>query len=290
MTVVISDELVLSQVSEVDPDNPLIGWDNLVTVANISTGRYPDGASVEDTNFPTINMANPSTYLRFQQVNPGESLFIQVDLLGTQQVDYIAVAGHNFGSGARTLQVFGATTVDALGEPVFSSITQEQILGDDTPALFRFALAPYIAIQLVVTALSGASDAAFAAVVFVGKLLVIERKIQLTFTPLPYGRNSDITSNRAEKGQFIGRIIVGSWVETTANFMYISSDFYRDEMDPFVEASETRTFFFAWAPVSYPREVGYAWTMRTPQPVIHQILEDGDHLIQLQLEMQGITA
>jgi hypothetical protein len=501
--------LVLSlSEAEIDLDNPIIGWENLVDVSNISSGNPTTGAAVENTNFPTINLANTSSYLRFQQLTPGEAIFLQANFDGSRPIDYLGLAGHNFGSSARALSLYGATdlvnnaflrlllhmdgtdastsfvdssptpktftspsgsnaqidtaqskfggasglfdgvgdyittpdhadfalgssdfTIDCWfrvndaggttlnlagqcdnaatattisfnirrrptntiratvnvgstafncdgalgftnalnpgwhhlafvrtgstlklfidgvqdgtvavtgsvndsanelavgrngetpgsewngwidefcirvgtakwtsnfsppvfansnpGSPEFFLLTSELIVADNTPLLFRFSVANYNAIRIVATSTSGL-DTAYAAVMFVGKLLVMERKLQVTFTPLPYGRKSDIVGSRAERGQFLGRVIVGAWVESTANFMYLSPDWYRDNMDAFLEASQTEPFFFAWAPVSYPFEVGYAWAMDVPTPQIHNPIG----IIQVTIPMQGIV-
>jgi hypothetical protein len=60
--VVISDDLVLSQQvlgEQPNANNPLIGWRNLTTVANIA-------ADSEDPAFPAINLANPLTHLQWR--------------------------------------------------------------------------------------------------------------------------------------------------------------------------------------------------------------------------------
>lgn len=286
MTVVISDSLILVPGADFDADNPVIGWNNLVDVGNVSSGAVADDAAIEDIDYPTVNLANQSTYQRFQQALGGEDFWIQVTLDGDTDVDYLAVAGHNFGSKARALRVWGAIDFDINGDPDFTELTQELIVDDNSPLLFRFTPAPYIALRLYVLSSTEASDdIAYAAVLHVGKLLVLERKLQVTFTPLKYGRRSEVLSNRSERGHFLGRTLIGTWVETSASIMYLSPDWYREHMDPFVKAAQTEPFFFAWAPLSYPKEVGYAWLMGEAEPVIHTPVGH----IQITLQMQGVT-
>lgn len=288
MTVVISTSLILSPDDGFDEDNPVIGWENLVTPASVTAGATADNSAVADASYPIANLANTSTYQRFQQDTGGESFWIEIDLDGSQDVDYVAVAGHNFGSKQRAVRVWGALSVDSNGDPEFAAVTQEIIPGNDTPLLFRFTPAPYIALRLyVVSSTSLTSDIAYASVLYAGKLLVLERKIQVSFTPLPYGRRSDVISNRSERGHFLGRTIVGAWVESSATFQYLSPDWYREYMDDFLDAAQTEPFFFAWAPVSYPREVGFAWLMEDAEPQIHVAGPTG--YMQVTLNMQGIV-
>ena len=288
MTVVISDDLVLASVQEFDADNPIIGWQNLVTTGNITSLNPNTLGTVEDPNYPTINLANTSTDQRFQQLTAGEDIAIDISLNGTQNVDYVGIAGHNFGTLARSLRVYGATTVDGSGDPVYSAITQEVIPGNDSPLLWRFASAAYLAIRVIAqtTLSTPATDVAYAAVLYVGELLVLERKIQVAFTPITMGRKADVITNVSERGRFLGRTVIGSWRETRAAIGFMSPDWYRENMDPFVENSITEPFFFAWAPVSWPLEVGYVWTMDIPMPEI----QDPTGILRIVLDLQGIAS
>lgn len=286
MTVVISPNLVLVPGQDFDADNPIIGWENLVDPSTVTAAAVADDSPVSDTDHPVANLGNTSTYLRFQQDTPAEDFYIQTLLPGTSDVDYVAFAGHNFGSLQRALQLYGALSLDMNGDPVYSALTNEMTVGNNTPLLFRFTPAPYIALKLVVkSTVGGADDIARAAVMYAGKLLVLERKIQVSFTPLPYGRNSDVNTNRSERGQFLGRVLTSAWVETSATIMYLSPSWYRSDMDDFLEAAQTEPFFFAWAPLSYPKEVGYAWCLENPRPEIHE----PTGYIQVTLSMQGIV-
>jgi len=288
--IVISESLVLSATdADFDTDNPLILWDNKVSTSNIRSADVATGvAVVEDPSYPTINMANPSTggLNYFKQLSAGQSIFFEwMDVNNDEDIDCLAVAGHNFGDGLRVLQVYAATTVDGSGDPVYATVTQDVVVANNWPLMFRFTADVYIAVKLVMTA-SGTSDKVRAAVLSVGKLLICERKVQATFTPLPYGRKRQVTSGMSESGQFLGRNVVGQKVETSCTLAFMSPDWYRDNFEPFADASGTATFFFAWAPVSYPLEVGYAWLMNDAIP---QISHTYPELFQITLDMQGIV-
>lgn len=284
MPVVISDSIVVSSIEEFDADNPLVGWDNLVTTSNVTATRSDTGAVAENTEYPATNLANTSTYLRFQQLTAGQSINLNVTLNGLEPVDYLAVAGHNFGTAGRSIKVQGATGFDGSGNPVYYDLTQEVILGENTPLLFRFTEAPYVAIRLALVSLN-TTGVVYATTLFVGKLLVLERKIQVAFTPLPLGRRADVVNSRSERGQFLGRLVIGEWTESAATITHMTPDWYRENMDPFVEAAITEPFFFAWAPVSYPLEVGYAWLKEVAVPEIMNPIG----ILSITLDMQGIV-
>lgn len=52
--IVISSALVLSGSDDLQPNNPVIGWDNRVTINNITSSTEAEG-------FPITNVANPIT-------------------------------------------------------------------------------------------------------------------------------------------------------------------------------------------------------------------------------------
>lgn len=284
MTVVLSSSLVMGPKPDIDLDNPLIGWHNLVTPANVGSG---DGTGPVGTiAHPTTNLANPSTYQKFQTYTGGIDFWIDVVLDGTEDVDYFALAGHNLGTMKRSVQLVGAMERDSEGDLILEPITELFQVTSDTPLLIRFPPKKYIYVGLdCYSAEQAEDDIVYAAVMYVGRLLVLERKIQVTFTPLPYGRRSEISSLRSERGQFLGRVVTGEWSESTAVISHLSPDWYRTNMDKFLDAARKTPFFFAWAPMSYPNEVGYAWLMEDAVPEIHTPLGH----IQVNLAMQGIV-
>lgn len=287
MTIIISDTLVPSQDdAQFDADNPVIGWHNVVNIGNIRAAEIGTGADVEDDNHPATMMANSNTYQRFQQAVGGKSFYIEIEPNELDDIDYVAIAGHNWGTLAREVSIWGATERDTNDDFIFNQLVQEVIPIDDTPLIFRFTPAPYLALRIhVVATLTGIDDIAYAAVVYAGKLLILERKIQVSFVPLIYGRRSNVTNARSERGNFLGRLLTGEWLETSATFMWLSPDWYRTYMDEFLKQAQTNPFFFAWAPISYPKETGFAWLTDVAEPVIHS---PTGH-IQVTLNMQGIV-
>lgn len=287
MGVIFSDSLVPNPAeSLLDYDNPLIGWHNTVNVGNVFAGKVSDNSEAEDPDYPTSNLANPNTYQRFQQSTSGESFWLQCEPQTLQDIDYVAIAGHNWGTLARQIAVFGALERDNADEPVFYPLISPITPTDDTPLIIRFTPAPYLAIRIVVeSTLGGDDDIARATIMYVGKLLIMERKIQVSFTPLVYGRRSNVVSHRSVTGHFLGRTMLGSWTESQATFMWMSPNWYRQFMDPFLKQAQTNPFFFAWAPISYPSETGFAWLTDIAEPQIHS---PTGH-IQVSLMMQGIS-
>ena len=77
--------------------NPVIGWDSVVTINNIT-------ATTEDADFPATNLANPATHLKWKNGanSPPSDDYLTVSGFSAP-VSYVGIAQHNFGSGGFTL-------------------------------------------------------------------------------------------------------------------------------------------------------------------------------------------
>jgi hypothetical protein len=288
MPVIISDSLSVSAVQTFDADNPLIGYEQLVLAANVTSGTPSDpDTSVDEDGFPASNVAGPETDAAWLADTAVGDVQLEIAFDGLNPIDYIGIASHNLGTARRACQLFGATSEDGSGDPIYSSISQEFMPADDLAILVRVEEANYIAVKLVMTdSQAGEGDAPQVAVIYAGKLLVMERKIQVSFTPITMGRNDEVLSGRSENGKFLGRIITSSWLECSVNFQALSPDWYREFVEPFVINARTEPFFFAWAPVSYPDEVGYAWFNDDVMPTI---TDPALKILSLTLKLQGIA-
>lgn len=247
--IVISSHLVLQAVTPLDLDLPVIGWHNVVTTTSIA-------ADSEQPNYPVSNLANPATHLVWKSDDDAEQ-YLTIGADGIDPVDYVAVARHNWGSASIAVSIEGFIDGD------WEEICEEVLLPDDAPALFRFHPQPLTQLRI---RLKEGDAAPWAAVVYAGKLLVMERKVWVGHTPMPLGIKSSVVNNRSETGNFLGRTVLGEWRESTLPLSLLSPDWFRANMKTFLAAAVSNTFFLAWRPQSYPREVGYCWTMDDPAP------------------------
>lgn len=248
---VISSALVLADVADdLSLDHPVIGWRNVITADSIVV-------SVEDEeNYPKTNLANPATHLEWRSTSTDEQ-YVQFSTNEVDPIDYVAVARHNFWSAEIPVSIEG------LIDDVWTEIVEEVMLPDDGPALFRFTPRSLAVIRI---RLQEGSEAPRAAVVYVGKLLVIERKLWVGHTPMPHGIKSSVANGRSETGNYLGRIVLGEWRESTVPLSLITPEWFRSYMQPFLVDGRNLPFFFAWRPQTYPREVGYAVLTDDPEP------------------------
>lgn len=260
MSIVISSSYVISSSQSgggtINADNPLIGWHNIAISSNIS-------ATTEAAGFPASNMANPSTNLRWEgeAASPAADDYITIDTNYEDPIDYIAIAKHNLGTGQIPVSV-EYMDVDASPDE-WTELIADVILPNDGPALFRFD--PQVITQIRLRLQPG-TEVPTIAVCYVGKLLVMQRRIYVGHTPMPYGRTTKVVNARSESGNFLGRIVTNQMTGATASFQNLTADWYRTNMEPFLLQAQELPFFFAWRPSSYPREIGYGWLTSDPKP------------------------
>jgi hypothetical protein len=270
VSLVISNNLVLSATFALNANKPLVGWRNIVTVTNIL-------ADTGDVAHPVLNLANSSTALYWRGANTTVQ-YITIAISQVDPIDYVAVAGHNFGSGAIVVSVEGRSS---MLDP-FVELGQEMILANDGPVLFRFVPQSLAEIRLK---LQPGSVIPQAAVVYVGRLLILQRRIYVGHRVLPFNRRANVVTGYSEEGQFLGRIVLSEMTESALDLKNITPAFYRTEMEPWLKSALQNPFFFAWRPGDYPMETGYCWASGDAQ----MSNQRRNGMVQASLGLRGIV-
>lgn len=267
MSIILSPNLVLTQDAATlrDLRNPIIAWKNYIAPATIT-------ATTENAAFPASNLGNPSTYHRWQATSAALNYLTHTDIL--REYNYVGIARHNFGTGQIPVNVQGFDGVN------WNDLTSDVLLADDKPVLFQFET---ISLQSLRLKLQAGISTPTLAVMYAGTLLRMERKIQVSYVPLEDAVMREEVSGRSESGNYLGRVELSQKVTSPCDIAFMTPQFVTDELRPFLTARVP--FFFAWSPVDFPNEVGYAWLMNDPQPTIHESVDYRRVL----LEMQGIV-
>jgi hypothetical protein len=198
-----------------------------------------------------------------------------------EEMDYVGIAGHNFGSGQIPVSIEGAAVLDSDGFPDWFELVADSIPENDAPLLFRFESQTLLALRIRLQ--PGQADPQ-AAVVYVGRLLTLPRRIYVGHKPLPFNRTANIVTGRSELGQFLGRILLAEMTSSQISMANVPPAIYRTQIEPWLKAAVTRPFFFAWRPFTYPKEVGYCWAAGDSQ--MNNALQNG--FVQFSLDLQGI--
>ncbi len=249
----LSPALVLAPAAYAGLANPVFCWRNVVDVASVA-------ADSEDADYPAVNLANPQTSSVWKSETTDEQ-YITVAVASDEPVDYVGVARHNFGSGQIAVAVEVKTAEPGAAWEEVASL----VPGDDSPLLIMLEAGFYIGVRLKLTPDEVPPQAA---VLQVGKALIMPRSTPAGFVPLPDALERETLTGIAENGDFLGDIVTSERLSTTVSFQLLGGDWYRESMRPFVQAGAP--FFYCWSPAQYPGEAGFAKFEAVPQGEVNQ--------------------
>ena len=242
--IIISKNLVLPDVTGVDPNAPRIGYRNLITPSNIS-------ADYEDQQFPARNIGYPATNLKWRSISLNEQ-YITVSVGANDGIDYVGFANHNFGTAGVAYLVQGSNDGST-----WVDVSDEVIPNDDSPHVQLFELAVYTQYRVRLT--PATDKYPYCAVIYIGRMLSMQRNLYVGHSPVTLSRDTTFQTKNSENGNFLGRTIQREAMTCSAEFSNLTPSWYRIYFDPFVIAARTLPFFWAWRPADYPAEVGFVW-------------------------------
>lgn len=249
-------------------NNPLVLYNNLVTFSNIT-------ATYAETLFPVTNLSNEAQDLLWRSTSAADQYLTSM-VSSSEDVNGIGIAEHNWGSGKIQVSV---ETKDYGG--AWTEVVEPVMFPDDAPIMFRIPGAIVEGVRLKLHSTEGVIPRA--GVLFIGPLLVLQRRTYVGHVPLTYARDLDTIGSKSFSGKFLGRITRSQTRTTSLDLRNITPNFYREFMEPWFLAAEEMPFFFAWRPRDYALEVGYAWLTNRPRMENQQ----SNGMVGTRLEMEG---
>src|SRR5690606_4495339 len=122
------------------------------------------------------------------------------------------------------------------------------------------------------------------AVIYLGEVLIVERRIYVGHVPLPFGLKIEVSTGRSTSGQFLGRVVTREVYETNFDLQNIDPDWCRENLNPFIQGIKEHAFFWAWRPATYANEVGFVWATSDVNPANQR----ANGMMQFSAPIQGI--
>lgn len=227
---VITTSIVLSAPEAAYPQGtPRVLWRNIVTFSNIS-------ADSEAVGYPASNLANPATNQEWRAAAAGD-VEIAIAVAEVDDQSAVGITRHNFGTAGIAVEV-------GYYDGGWVSLAGPQIPADDEPLLFQWTEQ---SLTEIVIKLTEGSEAARAAVVYAGKMLIMPRGVDVDadFLVPRFARKTEFASPLSERGDYLGRIVTSQWIDGIQHsYSHLEADFFRDEIDPFIAAGQDDTPFF----------------------------------------------
>lgn len=212
-----------------------IGAENLLESADTVT------ASNEATDFEGANAYDKRTNTWWK---PGVLSSPQEETLTaafstSQTVDFFGVMGHNLGTEGATIELQYST------QSPISWVTLFTITPSDDTCIFRRTASSVSAADWRVKITNSTASTLLAIAAF-GQAVALPDNMRAPFMPPRYARNNDISNNKTEGGQFIGRSKYSSGYEADIMQQFVEPSWVDANFDTLIDRVEVAPFFFAW--------------------------------------------
>lgn len=247
MAIYITKDLYLSgdlTGTDLDPNNPIVGWHNALEVGSVD-------AEYEEVDHPATNVQSATTieWWTSSEDTDQQSFGMQVS---PTEINYCGIAGHNLAGATIQLQ-----RRDDPGD-LWTNVGDPFIQGDNHAIMIWFQSVFSSAYwNLDITPVAGTAPRI--AVIYLGKLLRLQRKIYVGHRPVIFDVDSEFYTGEPEKGGFGGRVIKRETHNLSFKQTQTTPGFVRTYVRPWIEDAVLRPFFFAWRPSMYPEEIAFAW-------------------------------
>lgn len=236
-------------------NRPIVGWQSIITLSNLS-------ASEELASRPAINLWNPDTYLVWEaDVVPTDGLiYITIENTGSDAVDYIGIAKHNFGTAGIEYNL-----QESDNGADYTDVTDARTPTDDSAIVDYFdqSSANYFRLQL-----NCGATAPVIGHMKLGAALILQHPMYVGHEPETLSRYCRDIANVSDTGQYLGTVIVRRWQEGMVKQQNTEASWVRTYLTQFIQhvaidrpddGTPQGPFFFAWRPAVYPLECIYGW-------------------------------
>jgi hypothetical protein len=247
MPVYITQDLYLSGALDdgyINANNPRIGYEDLLASGAVAS-------TYAEADYPASNLQNVSSAEYWQSTDNFNVQYLTMQVTPSP-VNYFAIAGHNLRGAELKLQY----RLDP-GDPWIDK-TDPVIPGDNNAIMWLFGeeqSASYW--RLYIEPDPGVYPRI--AVAYLGPVLTLQRRTYVGHKPVTFNRSTNVVSGMSESGQYLGRVVRSRSLSTQLSQQNVDPAFYREYIDPFAIAAQTRPFFMAWRPSTYPEEIGFCW-------------------------------
>lgn len=270
MSIYLSNALYVSYGQQPASRNrPTIGWKSVLRPSDITV----DYAHAGDANQRV--MWSPDTYSYWQSAAVFSATpltcYINLSNPGGAPVDYVGIAGHNFGSNS-TGTGYVLNCQHSFDGTTWVDTTPAIIPADNRAIMLQFEplLAQYFRLKVVSSAWE--SQPGRTGVVFsiahlrMGESLRLQMPIYVGASPFLLDKKVEKITSVSDNGKYLGTMlksVVHKYAFTQKNN---SPDFIRQSIAPFLDHCDLiggggngpkGSFFAAWRPYDYPDEVLY---------------------------------
>lgn len=230
-------------------NHAIICYDNLLVSPLVDTIT----PTSERTGFSAANAYDWYTTSYWSPTSASGNHRLTVEFTEAVSADYFAIYRHNLGT------VGGTVVLEHSNDGSAWTTAFTATAADDNQLLLKTFNAVSALFWRVTFALSSATPF-FVGVIMFGAKLPLYRGMVGGFVVPRHGRKNQITNQKTEGGQFVGRAITSQGAASTITFKTIPQDWVRDYWEAFVEHAELLPFVFSWNHTFRPEDACYCMT------------------------------
>ncbi len=281
MAIYISNALYLAASYDAPRSAPMIGWHSAIPYGEIAAGFDGD----EPENAPALWGPDTYSYVESGAIDSPSptTYYIYMANPNLISINYVGVAGHNFGDNAGNVLMQYKTQYSMDNSTWTDAISLHQQL-DNRAIIMAFTpvIAPFWRIVVVVEAYEEETELKIkVAHVRAGTLLRLQRSMYVGVTPFTIDREVDLVDRDGDTGLYLGDIVKREFQNYTINQNHNDPGFVRTYILPFLDHcglvgkisyGPQGSFFAGWRPDLYPNEVIYCHPPRQIQRPKNQLV------------------
>lgn len=190
-----------------------------------------------------------------------------LDAAADASVDTVFIAAHNLLGRTVTVQT-AATAGGAFTTRATFTVTNRRAIA----VMFNNAGVPYV-VRRIRIVVDGSGTDAMIGIIRAGVALQMQRPVYGGVKPIALNRKVETRHKITETGQWVGRTIQRVALETSMDWPYLSSIWYRQNFAPFASALPQTCFALIQNPLRMPESVAWCWTDDVPEPENMGILD-----------------
>lgn len=233
--------------------------------------------SDEDVGFPGDAPLRADTYERWKPLTLPATW--QLEFNATRNIDYVGLAGHNFGSAAISILV-----EYQLGAGSWTTFASGAAPADDSPLLYLDTAVDCNRIRITLS--STGTMMPQLGVVYVGTSMPMPQPVNGKYRPINMSRDTLLKAALSRGGQFLGQDYRRNGVSGEIGFQLLTASWVRSNFDAFSKAARKYPYFLAWDPLDFPNEVGYVWSEKDIVPAYMQM----GSFMEVAWSMKGVGA
>tara|TARA_Y100000593_G_scaffold91391_2_gene180037 strand:+ start:1011 stop:1904 length:894 start_codon:yes stop_codon:yes gene_type:complete len=214
-----------------NPTHARIGWRDAITAATASSAAEGQGAA---------NAISWQTYERWRPTASPATLTATFD---AQTIDYIGVAAH-------TLRTTDSVALEVRQGGVWSEITTNLVTWPDDNEAIMVLIDPR-EIDGVRLNITYTGNAPSVGKISAGRVLTMRRPFYSGHNPGMLSRDTTRQPSVSEGGEWLGNTVIRQSRSTGMSWEHIEANWYRINVDPFVQHARGNPFFIAWNPARF---------------------------------------